>query len=274
MTWSSTHRHLPLSQHHMAELVYTVLNPSANVLFVTLTVAVRGQQYKSDALFYISIDPVRCHRTNRECRPSVTVRRRNPKKPVALKSSRLEEKIDGLVSMLKGGAQSDAINANTHGIAAVSISAQRSSVGTNHPTSVTSALDEGLPNLRVLTPETTTSEGSISSPPTTALHDTLQPSPTEAEQYLSTFKTYKARYFPFIHVPSTTTPQQLRQERPFLWLCIMTIAARSKSQQQVLGSKVRDTLAQEMLFKSEQRIDLLLGLLACIGWYDICQSQN
>lgn len=106
------------------------------------------------------------------------------------------------------------------------------------------------------------------------LYDAVEPSPVEAEEHLTIFHTHKSKYFPFVYVPSTTTAQQLRQEQPFSWLCIMTMASGSTSQQQVLGSKMRDTLAQEMLLGSDQSIDLLIRLLAYVGWYGVSAPQN
>lgn len=200
----------------------------------------------------------------------MTVRRRNPKRPSPSKTAQLEEKVDCLLSLLKPGAQFDA-------------PAHLSSIQTNDKTSphiqsevasLASAWDDHLPDLPVLTPGTTDSEGTSGNSPASLLSNSVGPSPVEAEQYLTTFHTYKAKYFPFVYIPSTTTAQQLRQERPFLWLCIMMIASRSTSQQQVLGSHIQHIIAQEMLLKSGQSIDLLLGLLAYIGWYGVPKPEN
>ena len=87
----------------------------------------------------------------------------------------------------------------------------------------------------------------------------------EAEACLTNFQIYKSKLFAFVCNPSTVNAQQLRQERPFLWLGIMAVCPRSRSQQQVLGSKLRRTIAQEMVVQSSRSIDLLLGLLAYIG---------
>ena len=243
----------------------------------------RGPDREATAFPYTWVDVVRCHRLNKECRPSVTVRRRNPKRPIASKSARLEEKLDGLVSLLKAGAQSDAIPANTQAIATAYDSEHPGSVRTSDKTSpsnqieiepTNSVLDEQLPNLPVLTPSSIDSQGTLSDSPASNLRDTVEPSPFEAEKCLTTFRTHKSRYFPVVYIPPTTTANQLRQERPFLWLCIMTVATGSTSQHQILGSKVRATLAQEMVLKSEQNIDLLLGLLVYIGWYGAFTPQN
>ena len=211
----------------------------------------------------------------------MAVRRRTPKKPTASKPARLEEKLDGLVSLLKAGTQSDAIVTDPQATAAPYDSAHHSSARTNDKSSSynqidigskTSVLDDQLPNPPVLTPGSTELQDILSSS-SPSLRDTAEPSPLEAEQFLKIFRIHKSEYFPFVHIPPTITANQLRQERPFLWLCVMMVASRSASQQQALGNKVRDKLAQEMVVKSEQNMDLLLGLLAYIGWYGAVKSE-
>ena len=91
-------------------------------------------------------------------------------------------------------------------------------------------------------------------------------SPEEAEEYLINFQTYRAKYLPFIYIPSSTTARQLQQERPFLWLCLMAAGSKSTTQKQVLGREIRQTVAQEIVVQSERNIDLLLGLLTFISW--------
>ncbi|KAI9740059.1 MAG: hypothetical protein M1818_004810 [Claussenomyces sp. TS43310] len=185
----------------------------------------------------------RCHRLNKECHPAKTVRRRNPRKPVVSKAARLEEKLDGLVTLIKAGGQSGVVNTSSQ---------------------ATAVVDDSTP--QVLTAATT-------NPTSLSYHhspfgsgDIGEPSVVEAEEYLINFQTYKSKFFPFIYIPSSISAQYLRQERPFLWLCIMTVGSKSTSQQQVLGSKVRQTVAQEVVAQSEKNIDLLLGLLTFIGW--------
>ena len=212
----------------------------------------------------------------------MAVRRRNQKKPTASKSARLEEKLDGLVSLLKAGAQSDATATDPQAIAATYDAAYHSSVRTNDKSSpysqsnissTTNVLDDQLPNPPILATGSNESQGTASMSSPSLRRDTDEPSPLEAEQCLTIFRSHKIEYFPFLHIPPTTNANQLRRERPFLWLCVMMVASRSISQQQVLGNKVRDRLAQEMVIKSEQNIDLLLGLLAYIGWYGAVKSQ-
>lgn len=216
----------------------------------------------------------RCHRLNKDCRPSATVRRRKPRKSGTSKSARLEEKIDGLLSLLKpetqaqsnGGIVSAAANALTPTASydsayhsTVPISNETSPSGQTETESLVRAVGDRVREHSELT--------------TAIGEDAVEPSLAEAEMCLTAFRVYKAKYFPFVHIPSSITAQQLRSERPFLWLSIMAITSTSVARQQELGNKLRTALAQEMLHTSGQSIDLLLGILAYIGWINY-QKQS
>lgn len=140
--------------------------------------------------------------------------------------------------------------------------------------SVLSSSNSCIRNVPILGPATTDVTGFSYSLPPFTFRDVYEPSPVEAEDYIINFKTCKSKYFPFVYIPSTTSAQHLRQERPFLWFSVMTVGSKSTSQQQVLGSKIRQMIAQEMVVQSEKNVDLLTGLLIFIGWYDFCQHQN
>ncbi|KAI0843906.1 hypothetical protein F5Y00DRAFT_249993 [Daldinia vernicosa] len=207
----------------------------------------------------------RCYRLNRECRPGESVRRRNHKRPAVTKpkkTARLEEKLDGLISLIKTGAS---------GTSAVASPQPSASTGASPPNNGIQADLNGHPHHQ-------SNEGSPSTDPNDHIHNIMsqttdpdytvsyEPSLAEAEEYLSNFKTYKLKYFPFVYIPSTTTAHQLQQEKPFLWLCIMAVGSKSTLQQQILGKRIRQTVAQEMIIRSVKSMDLLLGLLAFIGW--------
>lgn len=102
-------------------------------------------------------------------------------------------------------------------------------------------------------------------PLTLAILD-LDPSPKEAEESLREFRTKRLPYFPFVHIPFSTTPEKLREERPFLWLCIIAVCAKSISKQTDLYTRIRELVAKKVVAEFERSVDLLLGLLTCIGW--------
>ncbi len=141
----------------------------------------------------MKINVVRCRRLNRECRPAQSVRRRSPRKPAVSKTARLEEKLDGLVSLIKAGAQSGAVSTYQF---------QRASVSTNS--------HDYVRNVPVLTPDTDDfMDSSYNLLPSSLYYTNGEPSPAIAEEYLVNFRTYISKYSPFIYIPSTTTAQQL-----------------------------------------------------------------
>lgn len=221
---------------------------------------------------------------NKECRPAETVRRRNPRKPAVSKTTRLEEKLDDLVSLIKAGAHPSTVNASPYSNASpdnstyyVATEKIASTLTRNEPERgiFSNSSNNYIHNIQALTPVSDDYTGSSYHILPSGSSDTSgEPSPVEAEQNLLHFQTYKSKYFPFMSLPSTTTAKQLRQDRPFLWLCIMAVGSKSTSQQQALGSRIRQTIAQELVVQSERSIDHLLGLLTFIGWYGISQPRN
>jgi hypothetical protein len=191
----------------------------------------------------------------------MTVRKRHAKRPGASKTAQLEQKLDGLVSLLKSATQSIPLAADPN-ITAMWAFGHDNNIQTNSTTSSNST----LPTLAAADSESTSYHSPKSPVPYTS-----EPSPHEAEEYLRIFRTQRSKYFPFIYIPPTTSAQHLLQERPFLSLCIMVMPPKSTSQQLALGKKIRHVLARKMLFEHEKNLDLLLGLLAYIGWYVICE---
>lgn len=96
-----------------------------------------------------------------------------------------------------------------------------------------------------------------------------QVSPAEAEEALVDFRSNYVRWFPFVYIPSSMTAEQLRNERPFLWLNIVLITSHSPGQYQRMGDIVRRELAEAMVMDSEKSLDLLLGMLVFLGWYQL-----
>ncbi|KAF5519364.1 Heterokaryon incompatibility protein 6, OR allele [Colletotrichum aenigma] len=58
----------------------------------------------------------------------------------------------------------------------------------------------------------------------------------------------------------------LRQEKPFLWLCIVAVSQAHTLPQAVLNDKIRSVVAQRMVLNLERSLELLQGLLICIAW--------
>ena len=58
----------------------------------------------------------------------------------------------------------------------------------------------------------------------------------------------------------------LRYQKPFLWLVIMSLTTKSLAQQLVMGDMIRRIIAQQVVVESEKSLDMLLGVLCFIGW--------
>ncbi|KAH9901821.1 hypothetical protein F4778DRAFT_791425 [Xylariomycetidae sp. FL2044] len=91
-------------------------------------------------------------------------------------------------------------------------------------------------------------------------------SAVEAEEMLTLFRDIHLKSFPFFYIPPDMTAEKLQLERPFLWLNIRAICCKVASEQLALGRRCRQILAQKVLVDLERNLDLLLGLVAFLGW--------
>ncbi|PYI14319.1 hypothetical protein BO99DRAFT_345357 [Aspergillus violaceofuscus CBS 115571] len=198
----------------------------------------------------------RCHRLGKECRPGS--RRRRPKR--LSKAAQLEQKMDGLMSLLQSSGQ---IPPGGGG-----------GGGRHFPVSAGSqeGVDRTCTTNPFCTPDTGTGiesdgSGSVSasprhSPPTAI----VTPSPAEAEAMLHSFRTDKLACLPLLHIPSTATPADLQRDSPFLWRCIITTETKDAVQQALRCVDIRQTAAQITMVDCDKNLDLLQGLLVHIAW--------
>jgi hypothetical protein len=204
---------------------------------------------------------------------------RGPNQSAISKTARLEKKLDNIVSLLRVGAHHSVTDAETvnHIDAPVKESKHlrrtvansttssyadletesRSEAGNNIYDSSLGALEEG----------TSAFEPTPSHLPRFVSPWLYHPLSIEATEHLNFFQAHSSKYFPFVHIPSTTSTEQLYHDRPFLYLCIIGTSPRISAQQQVLSQQIRQEISQKMLDGSENNIDLLLGVLTYIGWY-------
>ena len=94
----------------------------------------------------------------------------------------------------------------------------------------------------------------------------FEPSEEEAEESLNLYRMSTMPFFPITVIPTTMSAKELRQERPFLWLCIMAITSKSTEQQKALNREMRLTLGRESLLEGKHNLDLLLGLITHVAW--------
>lgn len=214
----------------------------------------------------------RCQRLNKECRPSAFHRRQNARKPS--KTGRLEKKLDDLVTLLRAQAPSHA-HAGDYAELIDDLRREPDEDLHHHPppprsqikvtrtvSTAEKSIDCGFLNHFAQVGANTSSRDESNA-------SAAEPSWSQAEEYLSMFVTQKLPYLPFVYFPPGTTAQHLRSDRPFLWLCVMAVTAKSPSQRRTLCDRIRDTVAQRMVLDCYGRdLDFLLGLMVYIAWYD------
>lgn len=158
------------------------------------------------------------------------------KRPPAMETSKLEQKLDGIVTLLESATQGALVVMDTNtidiplefrpsgheGVCNTAAAIDLSQHEHTYAGQVPSLHDRG----QFLTP---IASPSFSSNPTLVnfqpliLHPSLQPSPEDCELYLNKFRTDFTKHLPFIVMSPSVTSDQLRQECPILWVSITTV---------------------------------------------------
>ncbi|PYH46320.1 Zn(II)2Cys6 transcription factor [Aspergillus saccharolyticus JOP 1030-1] len=225
----------------------------------------------------------RCQRLDKECRQSAASRRSTTRKAgissSSAKISRLEDRLEDLVSLLRAGVQPNNITTTTMlGLLGQLSDNQASSNsnaasppsmldvpsnGSSGPSPVYVSRNSGATS----TPDTSISDSGASLSSGAASLNATEPSGLQAEEYLTFFQTQMLPYFPCMHIPPGTTSQKLRRDRPFSWLCIMAVVSRSSAQTRPLFDRIKHIVSQKLVHEYSCRdLDILQGLLIYLGW--------
>lgn len=198
----------------------------------------------------------RCQRLNKECRPSPTVRKRNGRSS-ASRTAQLEAKLDSIVSLLQTSGAPTGIPTDWE---ATSPATGQQASQRQASASACSFQSEGIP-----TPPSTASP-LYSSNSIEELCAALPIPPETAEQTLAFFRTENIKYLPYVHIPSHMTSQQLRQEKPFLWLCIMAVMTPGSIQRESVFLKITEFIHQRLFVDVAPSMDMLLGVMTYMSW--------
>ncbi|MCJ1389948.1 hypothetical protein MMC18_002806 [Xylographa bjoerkii] len=199
----------------------------------------------------------RCNRLNKSCTTQTPAAR--PHKPRTLRRvAQLEEKLEGLVALLKASPQMPEISGlNIINREPISLGQPPASIS---PLSYTiETAPEGSstvePDLRSLLPRYTEARESI-----TSRHD--------PDRLLTSFRSNIAGQFPFVVIPVTLNAFELGQDKPFLLKVILMVAAfHDEHVQTTRVNEIMEHLSLHVLMRSEKSLDLLQGLLVLIAWY-------
>lgn len=239
----------------------------------------------------VRLTQLRCRRLNKDCQPLQTVRKRKTlSRPSVAKTERLEEKLDGLYKLLQSSASSTSAASVGQTVPVSTAPTSNQPSPESLQSAVTSPQNGGnfdpcstqqkdwCPATNGLRPHAPTNppdaayvasgtRSTVYHCPNNSLVREFEPSSDEAEECLKIFRQQMITYFPFIMVPEAITANELRRDRPFLWLCMMSVTSKSSESQKALGREVRITMGREILIEGRNNIDLLLGILVFVAWY-------
>ncbi|KAF4833736.1 hypothetical protein CGCTS75_v003575 [Colletotrichum tropicale] len=205
----------------------------------------------------------RCLRLKKECTPSVIVRRHKPRAQASNRVTRLEEKLDNLVSFLRAERGLPPAQSSR-----CTIDEDDCEEDEDNDEADVELLQDPSPDAAIPTPATTIAKwpSTSGSPNGWEALSTDEPSSAEAEESLRKFREETILFFPFHYVPPHVSSQQLKETYPFLWLNIMSVTSKSNKRRLALGDKVREIIFQKIIVEREKNLDLLLGLIATLGW--------
>lgn len=184
----------------------------------------------------------------------------------------LEEKLDGLVSLLKsvheiGSADEVSLASTVPSAGLVDQDVRLSSLPSedlnrsNHAL-CTSVSHQGGPSSapQLQDPCARTFNGPEWRP------SSHPPTAEEAETLLEIYRNESSFFFPFISIPQSTRANELRREKPFTYLAIMAVSSTKCPQQRELSRIIIRQVAERVFVDGERNIDLLLGILTFAGF--------
>ncbi|RAK84050.1 hypothetical protein BO79DRAFT_240716 [Aspergillus costaricaensis CBS 115574] len=187
---------------------------------------------------------VRCFRLKVECNPSPTVRR-SGSRPNGSQAARLEQKLDGLVSLLKArqGSLEPEETASSSGsfisaLSRASVPADRGS----HAQPLVGDLDVATTDHGNKYPNDPSGSWGLFPQ---SLSRALNPSSHDAKQRFKAFYNHYTEFLPLLYFEKGSTSEALYRESPFLWLCIMAVTSTDAKEQSSLAKTVREVAARE-----------------------------
>lgn len=94
------------------------------------------------------------------------------------------------------------------------------------------------------------------------------PPPETDDVALEAYRTHMQPLFPFVVIPPGVAAAQLGATRPFLMAAVrMVTSIRSLRSMRAQMYALKKHISDYMLIRSERSMDLLLGLIVTVGWY-------
>ncbi|EEY19520.1 conserved hypothetical protein [Verticillium alfalfae VaMs.102] len=207
----------------------------------------------------------RCHRLSKTCQSASSVRKRS-KKQVNSRTAHLEKKLDHLAVLLRASGHGNLSTDLESSVSGDPASLTEGSTTPHEDANYASISQSTNPICQGTPASSTQVHGGIYS---YSLTSGPEPTQQEAELLFINFRDGHLRYFPFVDLSRYASALQMRQERPFLWLCIMAISTRSRPLQLDMSERIRWIISQKLMMEHERNMDYLLGLIAFMAWINV-----
>uniref|UniRef100_A0A8H7TQS3 Zn(2)-C6 fungal-type domain-containing protein n=1 Tax=Bionectria ochroleuca TaxID=29856 RepID=A0A8H7TQS3_BIOOC len=201
---------------------------------------------------------LRCRRLDKECRPTVPVRRRRVQKESRSRTARLERQLSELMALVgttsrTGSGESPDLATST---AAASVCSQTyNSTPISHTPSSTGIPDDPSIQHPINPIPSISDDGQI-----------VHLSDNEWDESLIIFQLSILQGFPFIYIAQGVGPAQFRCQYPIVSLCIVFIASSDLQRKVAMGKTISETLTKKIIIQRRANVDLLLASIYFTGW--------
>jgi hypothetical protein len=88
----------------------------------------------------------------------------------------------------------------------------------------------------------------------------------EADACLELFRNVYLPFLPFMTLPISIGWKELKDNRPLLWLCIVTVTSKVNAQAQRLGRRAKEIISERAFVDGEGDFETLIGILVMVTW--------
>ena len=205
----------------------------------------------------------RCHRLNKQCFPSESLRRRTIDKKQAStgRIADLESKLTSLISQLQSRNVLDDQRTSDPSL---------ESTITESVQSPDNQLNDGQDIEYTEDDDIRGSDRWDRSPEAISAPQLMQLSDAEVEESLVKFRSLMLPQFAFLHLPPELTADQMRRGRPFVLRSIICVMSATATERKIRSRELKTAIGSALLGQVSQSdtymMDLLLGLLIYISW--------
>lgn len=172
------------------------------------------------------------------------------------RTAQIEERLNGLVNLLKASGDLSKADLSPENLrrqlTTDEAASSSSSKAANNPWAIPDTYNAYAPPSCVCRPKS----------------GDAPPPPDSDEHLLEIYRNELFPHHPFVAIPPSTTAAMLAAERPFLMSAIRMVSSfRSLRSMRAQMYHLLKHIGDHMLIRSERSLDMLLGLIVIIGWY-------